>query len=96
MNGKSFSAGTSASSRVIPRFRSYAPGLDPRRSVCGVHAVDVRTGALLGSLVWPDGYQIFSVELMPATLATGLPLAAGGRGGAERARRLFYSFEVPP
>jgi hypothetical protein len=31
-------------SRVIPRFRHYAPGLDVDRSRCGIHAVDLQTG----------------------------------------------------
>src|SRR5206468_2789364 len=31
-------------SRVLPRFERYAPGLDPARCVCAVHALDARTG----------------------------------------------------
>jgi uncharacterized protein (TIGR03032 family) len=81
-------------SRVIPRFRQYAPGLDHAHSTCGVHAVDTRSGRLLGSLVWPWGYQVFAVELLPRALATGLPFAAGACAGAERARRLFYAFRA--
>ena len=34
-------------SRVIPRFRHYAPGLDVERSVCALHAVD-SSGRVLG------------------------------------------------
>jgi uncharacterized protein (TIGR03032 family) len=60
-------------SRVIPRFRSYAPGLDLDRSVCGVHAVDTRTGETVGSLIWPDGNQIFAVEAVPTAVTSGFP-----------------------
>jgi hypothetical protein len=37
-------------SRVIPRFRRYAPGLDEARSECGIHAIDVHSGKIQGSL----------------------------------------------
>ena len=33
-----------ATSRVLPRFHHYAPGLDPGKSVCGLHAIDLKTG----------------------------------------------------
>ena len=56
-------------SRVIPRFRHYAPGVEPRRARAGVHAVDLRTGRVLGSLTWPLGNQIFGMELT-ATLGS--------------------------
>jgi uncharacterized protein (TIGR03032 family) len=60
-------------SRVIPRFQMYAPGLDLDRSVCGVHAVDTESGKVLGSLVWPDGNQVFAVEAVPSSLTSGFP-----------------------
>jgi uncharacterized protein (TIGR03032 family) len=60
-------------SRVIPRFRMYAPGLDVERSVCGVHAVHADSGEVLGSLVWPEGNQIFAVEAVPRQLTSGFP-----------------------
>jgi len=60
-------------SRVIPCFRSYAPGLDLDKSVCGVFAIDTRSGATLGSLVWPEGNQVFAVEAVPARLTGGFP-----------------------
>ena len=40
-------------SRVIPRFRQYAPGLDVEASICGLHAVDTKSGKTRGSLIWP-------------------------------------------
>jgi hypothetical protein len=60
-------------SRVIPEFRQYAPGLDLRASVCGVHAVDARSGRILGSFVWPRGNQIFAVDWLEGAL--DLPLS---------------------
>lgn len=78
-------------SRVIPRFRQYAPGLDLDNSVAGVHAVDTASGRVLGSLVWPLGNQIFSIDLVPARLASGFAFIPGTLGSKSR-RELFYAF----
>ena len=84
-------AGTS---RVIPRFHRYAPGLDIDKSRCGVHAVDSRTGQCLGSLTWPDGNQIFAVDWAPRNVVSGFPFSARGRGDGARAKQLFYAFQT--
>ena len=81
-------------SRVIPRFRRYAPGVS--RAVCGLHALDTRSGKVLASLVWPHGNQIFGVDWCPRRLTTGLPFTT--RRGASRlkqAREFFYSYPTP-
>ena len=83
-------AGTS---RVIPRFRQYAPGLDVESSTCGVHAVDAATGRVLGSLTWPHGNQIFALDWAPRTLVTGFPFLVGARHSA-RITKLFYAFDT--
>lgn len=84
-------AGTS---RVIPRFERYAPGLDVDQSRCGVHAVDTRSGEIIGSLIWPRGNQIFAVDWAPRSIVTGFPFStATGRDGA-RAKQLFYAFRT--
>ena len=81
-------------SRVLPRFAQYAPGLDIAKSQCGIHAVDVRSGQVLGSLLWPNGNQVFAIEGVPRTFATGFPSAVGRRTSADRARSLFYAFDT--
>jgi uncharacterized protein (TIGR03032 family) len=84
-----------ATSRVIPRFSQYAPGLDLDKSSCGVHALDVRTGRVLGSLTWPYGNQIFAVEVIPTRLATGFAFTASRGGRAlDRQKKLFYTFAI--
>ena len=80
-------------SRVIPRFRRYAPGLDVERSRCALHAVDATTGAILGSLTWPYGNQIFALEWIARSRTAGLPVPSGARGGVDRLKHLFYSFD---
>jgi uncharacterized protein (TIGR03032 family) len=79
-------------SRVLPRFRRYAPGLDQSASVCGVHAVDTRSGRVLGSLIWPFGNQIFGIEHAPRRFTSGFPLPVGRPRALARIRKLFYSF----
>jgi uncharacterized protein (TIGR03032 family) len=81
-------------SRVIPRFRQYAPGLDVDASVCGVHAVDLASGAILGSLIWDAGNQIFAIELLPGDFTTGLPFPALVERDRDAETRLFYAYSV--
>jgi uncharacterized protein (TIGR03032 family) len=73
-------------SRVIPRFHMYAPGLDLDRSLCGVHAVDTKTGETIGSLTWPEGNQVFAIEAVPLSLTSGFP-----RGDL---RELYYNLPL--
>lgn len=80
-------------SRVLPRFRQYAPGLDVDASVCGVHAVDAASGVVRASLIWPDGNQIFSVDWAAADFTTGFCFRAGRRASV-REKKLFYAFEA--
>jgi uncharacterized protein (TIGR03032 family) len=81
-------------SRIIPGFERYAPGLVPQASVCGVHAVNVTTGEVLGSIVWPAGNQIFAVDWLASSVCRGFPFRPAGRARA-RERRLFYAFKRP-
>jgi uncharacterized protein (TIGR03032 family) len=81
-----------ATSRVIPRFHQYAPGLEIKASVCGVHAVDMKTGVTLGSLTWPYGSQIFAVDWVNADTVSGFPFKQGEAN--EKVKQLFYAFET--
>jgi hypothetical protein len=79
-------------SRVLPRFASYAPGLDASRSVCGIHAIDTTSGSVVGSLVWPNGDQIFAIEPVPTSVGTALPFRTAANRRGERSTHLFYAF----
>ncbi|WP_167449177.1 DUF4915 domain-containing protein [Mesorhizobium hawassense] len=80
-------------SRIIPRFRAYAPGLDPDECVCGLHAVDVKTGRILASLIWPAGNQIFAIEAVPSSLIDRLPFD-GLERQPDAERTLFYAWQT--
>ncbi len=79
-------------SRVIPRFKQYAPGLEVEKSICGVHAISLKTGKVLASLTWASGNQIFAVECMPESLSTALPFSL--KRNSEREKFVFYAFET--
>ena len=81
-------------SRVLPRFRQYAPGLDLARSVCGVHALDIGSGKVLGSLIWPHGNQIFALDWMPNDVTCGFPFRVGVKRETRREKNLFYAFKT--
>lgn len=90
--GLAFAGGLAfvGTSRVLPGFEHYAPGLDPATSRCAVHAVDVRTGTVRGSLEFPYGNQIFAIEPVPVAWMTGFPF--DGAAGPDAARALFYAY----
>ena len=79
-------------SRVLPRFRQYAPGLAVDRAVCGVQAIDVDSGRVLGSITWPGGNQIFAVDWIQRSVAEKLPFVMGEAG---LPLPLFYAFRPP-
>jgi uncharacterized protein (TIGR03032 family) len=94
--GLAFAGGVAfvGTSRVIPRFSAYAPGLDLAKSRCAVEALDAESGETLGSLVWPGGNQIFAIDWSKRRAISGFPFSLRGRGDAEASRRLFYSYRL--
>jgi uncharacterized protein (TIGR03032 family) len=58
-------------SRIIPRYEAYAPGVDPADASCGLHIVDLATGEIEGTLTWPAGDQVFAIDWMSAARASG-------------------------
>ena len=81
-------------SRVIPRFRHYAPGLTDDESECGVHALDLVRGTVLGSLLWPAGNQIFALETLDRRLTHGFPFTPQAARGA-KGRILLFARGLP-
>jgi len=76
-------------SRVIPKYRHYAPGLRLEESSCGVHAIDMSTGRLLGSMIWPHGNQIFAIEALDRRVSQGFPFSGQIAGQRRRHIHLF-------
>lgn len=82
-----------ATSRVIPRYARYAPGLEIEKSLCGIHAVCCKSGKLLGSLEWPSGNQVFAIDWIDAAVSTGFPFEAHTRRQT-RLPAFFYTFQT--
>jgi len=81
-----------ATSRVIPRFKQYAPGLDVNASLCAIHAIDLARGEIVAHLTWPSGNQIFAIDWLPVSLAHGLPFRGRTRHPSKAETNFFYTF----
>ena len=68
-------------SKVIKQYEPYAPGLTPETTRCGVWAFNWRTGDLVATLSWPEGYQIYDVQVLPGVKNPRLPLASRASDG---------------
>ena len=80
------------SSRVIPRFRKYAPGLHVDQSVCGIFLVDISNQQTIGSTIWPFGNQVFSIVAIDAKVTAGFPSKVGTKRATLNEKALYYSF----
>ena len=80
-----------ATSRVIPRYAQYAPGLDSAKSRCGVYAICRNSGKVLGALEWPNGNQVFAVDWIPSSASSGFLFEARSRGRS-REIAFFYTY----
>lgn len=59
-------------SRVLPKFAHYAPGLDYKKAInCGIVIVDLTTGQIKGTLIWPYANQIFAIESLDKNITSG-------------------------
>ena len=60
-------------SRVLPRFRHYAPGIKSRKQTCAIVAMNMKTGKVVGDIQFPYGNQLFAIEHISADACKGLP-----------------------
>jgi len=74
-------------SRVIAAYEPYAPGVQPGQSLCGIAIVDIKSGCIIGQLHWPNGYQIFDIQILPQTPEARLPFDAASSGEVNAALR---------
>ena len=81
-------------SRVLQRFSQYAPGLKVDKSICAIHAINIKTGKALGNLTWPDGDQIFAVDWLPRLASSGFLLKKGKKRCRRKEKQIFYSFKT--
>ena len=81
-------------SRVIPRWKVYAPGLEVETCRCSVYALDVKAGKILGALDFPNGNQIFAIDWLSRRLSQGFPFRSGRAMNAAKMTQLFSTFSL--
>jgi uncharacterized protein (TIGR03032 family) len=62
-------------SKVIAKYEPYAPGIKPDDSSCSISAFNWKTGEFLASVTWPDGYQLYDVQVLPGVKMPRFPIA---------------------
>ncbi|MBV9122886.1 MAG: DUF4915 domain-containing protein, partial [Planctomycetes bacterium] len=77
-------------SRVIPRYRHYAPGVACETSEAAVHVLDLKSGKVLGCMSWPNGNQIFAIEGVPSAWTGGFPFSEERQSTGKRRTVLFF------
>jgi hypothetical protein len=60
-------------SRVLPRFRHYAPGIKTTKHTCSIVALDLKKGKVIGDIKFPYGNQLFAIDHLPAAECMGFP-----------------------
>lgn len=80
-------------SRVLPRFHMYAPGIHTKNQICGIHAIDMKTQKILGSLTWPYGNQIFSIDWISQSVTDGF-LFEKAHNITKKQTQYFFSYAV--
>ena len=79
-------------SHILPRFYVYAPGVDPKKTMCGIFAISLSNWKVLGSIKFPYGNQIFAIESISSKKALGFPYVDTRDGASEQAT--FLTFQV--
>ncbi len=76
-------------SRVIQKFKAYAPGIKEKQQQCGIYAIDMTTKKIIGNIEWPYGNQIFGLETISAEVCDGFLFTKVNSSSKEEAN--FFS-----
>ena len=76
-------------SKVIPAYEPYAPGLKSDETECGIWVFNWRTGEQVASLGWPEGYQIYDVQILSGVKNPQLPSTTRPSDGINTALRFL-------
>jgi uncharacterized protein (TIGR03032 family) len=60
-------------SRVLPRFRQYAPGIKSKKQICAIVAIDMDNGRKIGEIEFPYGNQLFAIDYTSSAGCNGFP-----------------------
>ena len=76
-------------SKIIPKYKIYAPGIKGDVQECSVYAIDLEKKKVVGSIEWPYGNQIYGIEWMDADKCSGFPFTQAGPS-SESEKDLFF------
>jgi len=76
-------------SKIIPKFRVYAPGIKGESQECSVYAIDLKEKKIIGAIEWPYGNQIYGIEWMDAKKCDGFPFTKPAPS-TENEKDLFF------
>lgn len=82
-----------STSMVLPRFSHYAPGLKEKKQMCGIHAVDIKTMKIIGTIEFPYGNQIFGIDYLSTSECKGFPYINTEKN-QEKSYNNFLSYKV--
>jgi uncharacterized protein (TIGR03032 family) len=71
-------------SRVLPRFKKYAPGINTTNQVCSILAFELKTGKKIGEIIFPYGNQIFAIDYFNSSYCKGFPFLSIKKNGREK------------
>ncbi|MES2703043.1 MAG: DUF4915 domain-containing protein [Bacteroidota bacterium] len=71
-------------SRILPKFRHYAPGITSIKQVCAIVAVDLLKQKVIGEVRFPYGNQIFAIDFLSSEKCSGLPFKSLQASSAEK------------
>jgi uncharacterized protein (TIGR03032 family) len=60
-------------SRVLPRFKKYAPGIEGSNQICSVVALNLKHEKIAGEVEFPFGNQIFAIDYFDSHKCLGFP-----------------------
>jgi len=58
-------------SRVLPKFRQYAPGISNTKQVCSIFAFSLTEKKICGKIEWPFGNQVFGIDYIDNSVSKG-------------------------
>lgn len=77
-------------SRVLWRYRNYAPGLKYQDCICGIIAYSMKKDRVIGSIRFPFGNQIFSIQSISSATTSGFSYKSV-RISKEKENSFFYN-----
>ncbi len=79
-------------SRVLPRFEHYAPGLQNQKSETGIIIINTETFEVEGKIIFKNGNQIFGIESMSKNPKTRL-FNIGEISRIKHLNSIFYQYK---